>query len=55
MVPDKILNTVLGVFYYFCTNLHPRKVFKNEYGLIKCVIAYTRGNIDLMQVLQHIL
>ena len=31
MVPDKILNTVLGVFIYFVQNydnLHPRKVFK---------------------------
>ena len=42
MVPDKILNTVLGVFFYIFVqnydNLHPKKVFRNEYGLIKILL-----------------
>ena len=46
MVPDKILSTALGVFYYFFVqnydNLHPRKVFKNEYGLIKFYCLHKR-------------
>ena len=45
MVPDKILNTVLGYFIIFVQkydNLHRRKVFKNEYGLIKFYCLHKR-------------
>ena len=54
MVLDKSLNTVLGVSYQFCAKIRqfsPKKgiFFKSVTELNSS--AYTRGNIDLIQVL----
>ena len=45
MVPDKILNTVLGYVIFFVQNyynLHPREVFKNKHDLIKVYCLHKR-------------